>query len=81
MEGRDLSPFLNRGRTFDSFHGNAKIPSLKDLLKRIDKGTEISFSTAFNSLLLMPFGPVALFGFSNLIKDSTSLPVHEMSDK
>ena len=77
----DLSPFLNRGRTFDSFHGNAKIPYPKDLLKRMYKGIEISFSTAFNILLLMPSGPVALFGFNNLIKDSTSLAVHEMSDK
>ena len=41
---------------------------MNDLLKRIDNGIEISFSTAFTILLLMPSGPVALFGFSNLIK-------------
>ena len=72
---------MNRGSTFDSFHGNAKIPSLKDLFKRIAKGIEISFTTAFNIMLVMPPGPVPLFVFSNLIRDSASLAMHEMSDE
>ena len=63
-----MSPFLNSRGTFDTFHESAKIPSLKDLLKRIDRGIEISFATASSILLLMASGPVALFGFNKLIK-------------
>ena len=78
MDGRDLSPFLNKWRAFDSFHESANFPSLKDLLKRIDNRIEISFE---NIQLLMASGPVALFGFSNLIKVSISPALQEISER
>ena len=68
-----------KGRTFDSFHFIAKFPSLKDLLKRIERGVDTSFETNFSILLLMSSGPVALFGFKRFIKVSTSFAVQEMS--
>ena len=74
-----MSPSLCKGRTFDSFHFIAKFPSLKVLLKRIERGVDTSFETNFSILLLMSSGPVALFGFKRFIKVSTSLAVQEMS--
>ena len=58
-----------------------QIPSLKDLLKRINRGIEISFATAISSLLLMASGPVALLGFNNLIKISLSPALQEISER
>ena len=49
------------------------------MLKRIERGVDTSFETNFSILLLMPSGPVALFGFKRCIKISTSFAVQEMS--
>ena len=72
--------FLNKGRTFDSFQFIAKLPSLNDLLKGIERGIETSLATSFSILLLVSSGPVALFGFNSLINVSTSVAVQEMSE-
>ncbi|MCW4344102.1 MAG: hypothetical protein N0E48_12195 [Candidatus Thiodiazotropha endolucinida] len=62
----------------DSFNEVAKMPSLKDLLNRIQSGKDISLATALSILLLIASGPVALFGFNNLIRVSISLAEHEI---
>ena len=41
----------------------------------MSKGTETTFASAFNIILLIASGPVALFGFKSLISVSISLAV------
>ena len=55
---------------------SANLPSLKDLLNKILNVTETSLATGFNILLLIPSGPLALFGFSISIEDCISSGVH-----
>ena len=53
---------------------------MNDLLKRSERGGDISLATVFIILLLTLSGPVALFGLSNLINASTSDGVHDILD-
>ena len=56
------------------------LPSLKDLLKSILRGTATSFATALSILLLIPSDPAALFGFKISMRDATSCGVHVILD-
>ena len=80
FDGSELSPFLGSGITLEYFQLSANLPSLKDRLKIILSGTAISFATGFNILLLIPSGPLALFGFKMSIKVLISSTVHVILD-
>ena len=78
LDGSELSPFFGKGIRFDRFHNSENLPSLKDLLNKMLNGTEISLATALNILLLIPSGPLALFGFKISISDCISDAVHDI---
>ena len=80
IDGSELSPFLGSSITLEYFQLSANLPSLKDRLKIILSGTAISFATGFNILLLIPSGPLALFGFKMSIKVLISSTVHVVLD-
>ena len=56
------------------------MPSLKDRLNRILSGMATSFATGFNILLIIPSGPLALFGFNISIRVLISSAVHVILD-
>ena len=76
--GSELSPFFGKGIMFDRFHNSENLLSLKDLLIKMLNGTEISFATGFNILLLIPSGPQALFRFKISISDCISDAVQDI---
>ena len=69
LEGSELSPFFGIGIRFECFQYSGNLPSLNYLLNKIFKGTETSLATGLSILLLIPSGPLALFGFKISIKD------------
>ena len=80
LDGSELSPFFGRGITFEYFHASANLPSLKDRLNKILSGRATSSATGFNILLLIPSGPLALFGFKMSIRVLISFTVHVILD-
>ena len=59
---------------------SANLPSLKDRLNKILRGKATSLATGFNILLLIPSGPLALFGFKIPIRHLISSVVHTIFD-
>ena len=49
-------------------------------IKSILRGTATSFASAFSILILIPSGPVALFGFKSSMRDTTSCALHVILD-
>ena len=78
LDGSEVSPFFGNGIRFDCFQVSENLPSLKDLLNKIFKGTELSLATGLSILLLIPSGPLALFAFKISINDWISAGVHDM---
>ena len=54
------------------FHVLGKIPSLRDLLKSLVIGSEISTAANFSNFVGISSGPVDLFGSREFIRESTS---------
>ena len=80
LDGSELSPFFGSGITFEYFQLSANLPSLKDRLNKILRGKATSLATGLNILLLIPSGPIALFGFKISIRHLISSGVHTIFD-
>jgi hypothetical protein len=60
LDGKDLTPFLNKGITWAIFQSDGNTFSRKDLLNKLHNGFDISSFTDINILLLIISGPTAL---------------------
>ena len=60
------------GEILASFQGVGKDPRFKELLKREQRGSEISLASSLRTRLFKPFGPEALPSAKDFKTDSTS---------
>ena len=60
MDTSELSPDLNIGVTFDSFHWSGTVPSSRERLNRVVRAGEIASAVPRSITLEIPSGPLAV---------------------